>query len=119
MTTWMVDLADKVGQRVLPDAFWNPADRRFRKVEADFLTDALHLAASQVVALDKMRNVVAGETAIMSNQELDWLIDWDMHPGDVASMPNPARLGLRDTCLVARAGHPTMRAYRAAKGYPA
>jgi hypothetical protein len=119
MTTWMVDLVEKAGQRVIPDATWNPADRRFRKVEASFLSDALHLAARQVVAIEKTARVVAGETAIMGDQELDWLIDWDMHPGDVVSVPNPQRLGVLDAYLVGKCDHPTMRTYRAARGLPA
>lgn len=119
MTTWMVDLRDKAGQRVMPDAPWDPADRRFRKVHTDYFRDAFHLAARQVVALEKMASVVAGKTAVMSDQELDWLIAWDMHPTDVASMPNPQRLGLLDAYLVGKSSHPSLRAYRAAQGMPA
>jgi hypothetical protein len=112
----MVDLIDQVGQRVLRTAPWDPADPRFRKVDADGLRDALDLGRQQQIALAKLERVQAGETAVMSDRELDWWIEWELHPTDVASIPNPQRCGLLDIYIVAKSSHPTIRNYRLARG---
>ena len=51
MTTWIVDVRDKVGQRVQPFADVPPDGFRFRKVVADTFTKALKLAQAEVFAL--------------------------------------------------------------------
>lgn len=63
--------------------------------------------------LEKLAQVKAGHTAIMSNAELDWLIEQDQHPLDMVSLPNPAQLGLLDAYMVALKSHPVVQAARA------
>lgn len=65
------------------------------------------------ITLEKLAQVKSGHTAIMSDAELDWLIEQDQHPKDMVSLPNPARLGLLDTYLVALKSHPVVQAARA------
>lgn len=64
------------------------------------------------IALAKIAQVNAGSTAIMSDAELDWLIDNGHHPSDVVSIHNPDRVGTLDVYLVAQLGHPVMHAER-------
>lgn len=64
-------------------------------------------------AQTKMTEVIAGMAVVMSDDELDWLIDNDQHPGDVVSIRNPNQMGTRDTYLVARNTHPVMLAEKA------
>lgn len=64
------------------------------------------------VALKKMADVAAGLTAVMSDAELDWLIDNERHPADVVSIRNPHQMGTLDTYLVAHKSHPVMQAER-------
>jgi len=112
MTTWMIDLLDRVGQRVLPTAP-SPQDLRFRKVEGDTLGEALDRAQMEANAIKKLRSIHNGDSVIMSDTELDWLIDQDVYPTYVVSIPNPNRCGLLDAFLVASKSHPTMKAYAA------
>jgi hypothetical protein len=56
--------------------------------------------------------ILAGRTAVMSSAELDWLIDNDMHPTDVVSIPNPDRVGTLDVYLVGKSTCPPMQAER-------
>jgi hypothetical protein len=65
------------------------------------------------IALEKMAEVQAGLAVVMSDEELDWLIDNEQHPADVVSIRNPNQVGTRDTYLVAKMTHPTMLAVRA------
>lgn len=115
MTTWIVDVLDKVGQRVLPSAE-SPQDRRFRKVRAETFSEALWKARNEVRTLGKLDSILAGQEVVMSDKELDWLIDHDLHPVDVVSMHNPGRVGILDAYLVGKVTCPTIRAFRALHG---
>jgi hypothetical protein len=61
----------------------------------------------------KLEDVKAGGAVVMSDAELDWLIDNDLHPTDMVSIRNPNQLGTLDAYLVAMKDHPVMRAERA------
>lgn len=65
------------------------------------------------IALKKMDEVHADLAVIMSDAELDWLIDNEKHPAYVVSIRNPNQIGTLDTYLVAKATHPVMLAERA------
>lgn len=65
------------------------------------------------IAQQKMNEVVSGLAVVMSDAELDWLIDNDKHPSDVVSIRNPNQVGTLDTYLVAKVSHPVMLAERA------
>ncbi|MEX3983708.1 hypothetical protein AB4Y45_32520 [Paraburkholderia sp. EG287A] len=65
------------------------------------------------IVIAKHAQVLTGEAVVMSNAELDWLIDRDMHPGDVVSIPNPNQVGLLDAYLVGKTTCPQLRAERA------
>jgi hypothetical protein len=58
----------------------------------------------------KHAEILAGRTAVMSGAELDWLIDNDMHPKDVVSIPNPEQVGTLDVYLVGKSSCPPMQA---------
>lgn len=60
--------------------------------------------------LKKLADIKADLSAIMSDAELDWLIDNDLHPSDVVSIRNPHQVGLLDAYLVAKKSHPVMQA---------
>lgn len=47
MTTWIIDVRDKVGQRVQPYADVPKEDRRFRKIVAYTFIEALTKAQAQ------------------------------------------------------------------------
>lgn len=68
---------------------------------------------NEQVALTKIANVMSGATAVMSDAELDWLIDQERYPAEVVSIHNPKRVGLLDVYLVAHKAHPVMQAERA------
>lgn len=114
----MLDLVEQVGQRVMPTAPWEPTDPRFRKVNADSLREAIDVARHHGIALAKLSRVQAGDAVVMSSCELDWWIEWGVHPTDVASIPNPQQCGVLDEYLVAKASHPTIRDYRLAQEWP-
>lgn len=65
------------------------------------------------ITLEKLAQVKAGNTAVMSDEELDWLICQEKHPNDMVSLPNPNQLGLQDAYLVALKSHPVVQAARA------
>ncbi|WP_157639775.1 hypothetical protein [Burkholderia ubonensis] len=65
------------------------------------------------VVRSKFAEVTAGAAVVMSDAELDWLIDNDMHPADMVSIRNPHQVGTLDTYLVAMKNHPVMLAERA------
>jgi hypothetical protein len=110
MTFWMVDLLDRVGHRVLPGAP-SPQDMRFRKVQGSTLAEAMTRARMEVTSLNKLNSIHNGEAIVMSDEELDWLIDQDVYPASVVSIPNPQRVGILDAYLVAQKSHPCMKAY--------
>lgn len=58
----------------------------------------------------KHAEILAGRTVVMSGAELDWLIDKDMHPKDVVSIPNPEQVGTLDSYLVGKSTCAPMRA---------
>lgn len=60
------------------------------------------------VMADKRARLVAGEKLVMSGAELDWLIDNELYPEDVVSIPNPGQVGVLDAYLVAHKEHPVM-----------
>lgn len=64
------------------------------------------------IALKKIADVVAGGAVVMSDAELDWLIDNEQYPKDVVSIRNPHQMGTLDTYLVATTAHPVMKAER-------
>lgn len=64
------------------------------------------------VVRNKLAQIKAGSAVVMSEAELDWLIDNDMHPADMVSIRNPNQVGTLDTNLVAMARHPVMLAER-------
>ncbi|RQR65403.1 hypothetical protein DIE18_02830 [Burkholderia sp. Bp9125] len=64
------------------------------------------------VVRSKFAQVKAGSAVVMSDAELDWLIDNDMHPADMVSIRNPNQMGTLDTYLVAMTSHPVMLAER-------
>lgn len=64
------------------------------------------------IALNKISQVLAGEAVIMTDAELDWLVDNGKHPNNVVSIPNPERVGILDKYLVGLQSHPAMRAAR-------
>jgi len=63
----------------------------------------------------KRDQVLAGQTAIMSDQELNDWID-DGMPGDVVSMPNPSQVGTLDQWQVGLKSNPDIKAARVAAG---
>jgi hypothetical protein len=63
------------------------------------------------ITLQKIGHIAQGQSAVMSDQELDWLIDNDLYPLHVVSIPNPERCGLLDAYLVAHKTHPACLAY--------
>lgn len=65
------------------------------------------------IVIAKHAQVLAGQAVVMSNAELDWLIDRDMHPGDVVSIPNPNQVGTLDAFLVGKLTTPEIMAERA------
>ncbi|KVP98205.1 hypothetical protein WJ96_06430 [Burkholderia ubonensis] len=67
---------------------------------------------NKTVVLAKHAEVTAGSAVVMSDAELDWLIDNDLHPSDVVSIRNPHQMGTLDTYLVAKKSHPVMQAER-------
>jgi len=62
------------------------------------------------IVLAKLAEVNAGLAVIMSDAELDWLIDNDKHPKGMLSIRNPNQVGTLDTYLVANTSHPVMQA---------
>ena len=68
---------------------------------------------NKTVVLAKHAELSAGTAVVMSDAELDWLIDNDMHPADVVSIRNPHQVGTLDKYLVAKITHPVMLAERA------
>lgn len=60
------------------------------------------------IVMDKIAEINAGLAVIMSDAELDWLIDNDKHPQDVVSIRNPNQIGTLDSYLVAKSSHPMM-----------
>lgn len=60
------------------------------------------------IVLAKIAEVNAGLAVIMSDAELDWLADNDMHPKNVVSIRNPNQVGTLDTYVVAKSDHPVM-----------
>lgn len=62
------------------------------------------------IVLTKIAEVNAGLAVIMSDAELDWLIDNEKHPKDVVSIRNPNQVGTLDSYLVAKTSHPVIRA---------
>lgn len=64
------------------------------------------------IVLAKIAEVNAGLAVIMSDAELEWLIDNEKHPDNVVSIRNPHQVGTLDTYLVAQTSHPVMRAER-------
>lgn len=110
MTTWIVDLQARVGQRVQPSTPM-PQDPRLRKVEGATLRDAIDRAQMESAAITKLQVIQTGDAAIMSDVELDWLIDQDVYPTNAVSIPNPTRCGLLDAYLVASKNHPAVKAY--------
>ena len=68
---------------------------------------------NESVMLEKMNHVMAGNTVVMSNAQLDWLIDNDKHPADVVSIKNPQQVGILDAYVVAKSNHPVILAERA------
>jgi hypothetical protein len=69
------------------------------------------LSSSWNMSERKRRMVLLGNTAVMSDQELDAWID-DGMPCDVVSMPNPDQVGTLDPWVVGLKGHPVMRKAR-------
>lgn len=112
MPTWIVDTRDKVAQQVIPTADNDPSDPRFRKVHADTLREAFEQATFESVALKKMARILAGSEEVMSTKEYDFLIDVGAMPTNVASIPNPQRMGLLDAWLVALSTSPSIVAAR-------
>lgn len=113
MTTWIVDLQDKVGQRVLPSAETpTELNLRFRKVNGETLREALDHAQWEVIALKKLQSIQSGNSVLMSDKELDWLIDQGVYPTSVVSIANPQRCGILDAFLVANKDHAAIKAYR-------
>lgn len=60
----------------------------------------------------KLAEMTADTAVIMSDADLDWLIDNGLHPADMVSIPNPQRVGVLDAYLVGYATCPVMRAAR-------
>lgn len=118
MPTWLIDVQEKCGQRVLPTGDSNPVDRRFRKVTASTFGEAMIGAQAEVRNLAKLDQVLAGVAVIMSGQDLDWLIDTGLLPTDVASAPNPSQVGVLDAYLVGKISNPSIHALRAKHGLP-
>ena len=68
---------------------------------------------NETIVIAKHAQLLAGQAVVMSNAELDWLIDRDMHPSDVVSIPNPRQVGTLDAFLVGKLTTPEMMAERA------
>jgi hypothetical protein len=64
------------------------------------------------IARSKIAEVIAGSAAVMSDAELDWLIDNELYPNNVVSIRNPNQVGTLDPYLVATTSHPVMKAER-------
>lgn len=76
MPTWIVDLRDKVGRRVAPDAEAPPTEpRRFRKVTVDSgsFSEVFARAQFEVQALNTLDQLERTGRANMSEEEVGWL----------------------------------------------
>lgn len=116
MPTWIIDVEDRAGQRVIPEADSSLRDKRFRKVTADSFTEAYEKASFESRTLGKLECIEAGQEQIMSDKELNWLIDHDLHPRDVVSVHNSHRCGILDAYIVGKTTCPTIKAFRLKAG---
>lgn len=117
MATWIIDVEAREGQRVLPGyEVQNHLDQRFRKVSADIFSEAFDKAAFESRALRKLEALHAGQEQLMSDKELNWLIDKDLYPLDVVSVHNAHRCGILDAYVVGKITCPTIKAARVAAG---
>lgn len=108
MPSWMIDTRDKTAQQVLPsyEPMADQTDVRFRFVTAQSLQLAIEQAQFESVALKKIQRIIQGDSAVMSDRELDWLTLRDLLPTNVAQAINPNGLGILDRYFVARSDHP-------------
>jgi hypothetical protein len=114
MPAWIIDTQERTGQLVLTGDHPAPIGKenlRFRQVTAETVHHAIDKACFQRIALLKLQAIKEGKDAIMSDKELDWLIDEDLYPMNVVSIPNPLRMGVLDAYLVAGKAHPSVTAY--------
>lgn len=56
----------------------------------------------------KIDQINRGELVVMSDIELDWMIDKNLDPDDIVSMPNPHQVGTLDAYLVGKKSTPLM-----------
>ncbi len=117
MTTWIIDVDAREGQRVLPGyEVQNRLDQRFRKVTADHFSEAYDKAVFESRTLRKLAGLLAGQEHLMSDKELNWLIDQDLYPLNVVSVHNVHRCGILDAYVVGKTTCPTIRAARVKAG---
>lgn len=112
MATWIIDVQEKSGLKTTvgtksPDV----RDLRYRLVSAETFTVAFDQAKREVSALGKLGSIQAGKEVIMSDRELDWLIDQELYPLNIVSIPNPLRCGILDAYLVGKRDCPSIQAY--------
>ena len=112
MATWIIDVLEKSGRKNIegmkrPDV----KDLRHRLITAETFGEAFDRAKREVTALNKLASIRSGQEDIMSDRELDWLIEQDLYPLDMVSIPNPMRCGILDAYLVGRKSSPSIQAY--------
>lgn len=61
---------------------------------------------------EKLTMIRSGEEVVMSDDELNQLIEFDLLDNDVVSMPNPKQVGIRDAYLVGNLSCPAIRTAR-------
>lgn len=115
MKTWFVDTLKQLAQECQTEED-HYQDRRFRVVFAQTEAEALENAQLAISALNKLDRIRAGEEVVMSDAELDCLIDLGEHPTNVVSIPNPRRVGILDAYVVGVISCPTIRKFRAERG---
>jgi len=115
MTAWIIDVQERTGREVVPTEQCSQ-DRRFRKVFAFYFSDALSKAEREVQILGNLDKILAGQEVIMSDADLDWLVDHDLYPDQVVSVPNPNRCGILDAYIVGMISCHTIHQFRLQHG---
>lgn len=119
MKDWIINVLTKTGCEVAQNTTLpEPVSTVVRNVQAPNLQDAIDKAVFQSIAIQKLQRAENGSEEIMSDRELDWLIDNDLYPLDMLSIPNPRRLGILDAYLVGQKTAPAIAAFRAEKLAP-
>lgn len=120
MPYFIVDVLDRVGQRVTADAQQtDPSDMRFVRVHADGFSAALAQASFVVSCRRAAKAIAQGQPVVLSDKQIDYLIDHGMWEDAWVSAHNPGQVGVLDAYVCATVSHPRMAALRQAAGLPA